>query len=409
MYDVIVVGARCGGAPTAMLLARRGYKVLLADRAKFPSEIRHGHFIHRYGPPRLRDWGLLDRVLATGCPAITAMTTDLGDFPLTGRNLVVDGVPLGCGPRRGVLDKLLVDAAAEAGAEVREGYAVLEYLAEDGRIAGIRGQDVETRTVSVERARVTVGADGRNSRLAQQVGAAVYAAEPPLTFWYFSYWSGVPARGVEVHVRGDKVIFAFPTSGGAFAVFVAWRTSEFETVRRDIEGQFFAALDQAPELSGLVRGGRREERFYGATDVPNFFRKPYGPGWALVGDAGCHKDPFLALGICDAFRDAGWLAEALDEGLAGQRPLDEALGDFERRRNEASRPDYERNLASARFLPPPADVIALRAALRHNQAATDQFYLATQGMIARESFFNPENVGRLIGEAGARSGRSNSV
>lgn len=94
-------------------------------------------------------------------------------------------------------------------------------------------------------------------------------------------------------------------------------------------------------MAERVRDGQREERFYGATNVPNFLRKPYGLGWALVGDAGCHKDPFLALGICDAFRDTELLADAIDDGLSGRRPLDTALAEYEYRRNEATVPDYQ--------------------------------------------------------------------
>src|SRR5262245_20700116 len=117
MHDVIVVGARCAGASTAMLLARWGYRVLLVDRATFPSDIPHGHFIHRQGPRRLARWGLLDRIVATNCPATTTSVMDLGDSALVGTELTVDGVALGYGPRRSVLDKVLIDAAVEAGAE----------------------------------------------------------------------------------------------------------------------------------------------------------------------------------------------------------------------------------------------------------------------------------------------------
>ena len=116
-YDAMVVGARCAGASTAMLLARKGHKVLLVDRSRFPSDIPHGHLIHRHGPRRLRDWGLLERLVATGCPPITALTRDIGPFPLVARDLVVDGIAAAYGPRRIVLDKLLVDAAVEAGVE----------------------------------------------------------------------------------------------------------------------------------------------------------------------------------------------------------------------------------------------------------------------------------------------------
>jgi 2-polyprenyl-6-methoxyphenol hydroxylase-like FAD-dependent oxidoreductase len=123
-------------------------------------------------------------------------------------------------------------------------------------------------------------------------------------------------------------------------------------VRADVQGQFMAVIDQFPEFAERVRAGRREERFYGATDLPNFYRKPFGPGWALVGDAGCHKDPFLALGICDSLRDAELLAEAAHEGLAGDRPLEAALAEYERRRNQACLPDYRENVARARLGPP---------------------------------------------------------
>ena len=132
-----------------------------------------------------------------------------------------------------------------------------------------------------------------------------------------------------------------------------------------------------------MRAGRREEPFKGATDMPNFFRKPYGPGWALVGDAGCHKDPILALGVCDAFRDVELLTGALDEGLSGRRPIGDALHDYEQRRNEASMAEYRENLHLARFQPVPEETYRLRAALREDPDATKQFFLARQGMIPR--------------------------
>src|SRR6185436_12504897 len=267
MYDAVVIGARCGGAATAMLLARKGHRVLLVDRATFPSDIPHGHFIHRSGPTRLAKWGLLDRVLATGCPAITSFTSDFGDFPLVGNDLSVD------------------------------------------RVTGIRGGDRRAGTSVTEHARITIGADGRNSHVARAVSAPEYEAVPSLTCWYFSYWADVPGESVEVYDRHGRVCFAFPTSDKLIAVFIAWPISELAMVRADIERQFLAAVDSLPALAERVRAGRRADRFYGATDLRNFFRKPYGPGWALVGDAGAHKDPYLALGICDAFRDAELISD----------------------------------------------------------------------------------------------------
>lgn len=401
MYDVIVVGARCAGAPTAMLLARKGHRVLLVDRATFPSDIPHGHFIHRHGPRRLQRWGLLDRVAATNCPAVTSMTVDAGDFPLTGRGLTVDGVALGYGPRRSVLDQVLVAAAAEAGADVREGFAVEEFVADGGRVAGIRGRDRRSGVPGVERATVTVGADGRNSRLARTVGAQTYESTAPVTCWYWSYWSGVPDDGLEVHVRGNRVVLVFPTNDGLTAVFVAWTADDLPAVRANLEREFMAVVDRIPALAERVRGGRREDRFYGSTDVPNFFRRPAGPGWALVGDAGCHKDPCLALGICDALRDAELLADALDDALTGRVPYAAAMADYQRRRDAATMPDYRQNLEMARFYPPRPEVAHLRAALRGNQADTDRFFLAYEGMVPPETFFNRENIGRIMGMGAA--------
>src|SRR4029450_6107757 len=127
-YDAIVVGARCAGATTAMLLARRGQRVLMIDRARFPSDIPQGMFVHRHGPDRLARWGVLDKIVASGCPGVTSMTSYFGDFRLPARNLRVDGVAWGYGPRRAVLDQILVTAAVEAGAELREGLAVESLL-----------------------------------------------------------------------------------------------------------------------------------------------------------------------------------------------------------------------------------------------------------------------------------------
>ena len=180
-YDAIVVGARCAGAATAMLLARGGARVLLVDRASFPSDIPHGHFVHRHGPPRLARWGLLGRIVATGCPPVTTLTSYLGDFRLVARDLEIDGVALGYGPRRSALDKILVDAAVEAGAELRERFVVEEFVTDADGVAGVRGRTRQGGSPVTERARVMVGADGRNSRLARAVRAPADGVTPPLT------------------------------------------------------------------------------------------------------------------------------------------------------------------------------------------------------------------------------------
>src|SRR6188472_3474153 len=123
-WDAIVVGARCAGAPTAMLLARKGYRVLLVERARIPSDTMRNHFIQQGGIGQLQRWGLLERLAGTGCPPIRSHTIDFGDFPLTIPVETADGIAGDYGPRRYILDGLLATAAGEAGADVRDRYSV---------------------------------------------------------------------------------------------------------------------------------------------------------------------------------------------------------------------------------------------------------------------------------------------
>lgn len=395
MYDAIIVGARCSGAATAMLLARKGHRILLLDRARFPSDIPQGHFIHQQGPQRLARWGLLDKIVASGCPGAESCTADLGDFALHGTDVVLDGVALGYGPRRKVLDKILLDAAASAGAEIREGCSVEGFTSDGDRITGVRVRDANGGTFT-EQATITVGADGKNSRLARAVKAPTYDAAPTLMCYCFSYWSGVSHRGLVVYERPNRAVFGFPTHDGLFAVFAGAPISELPALSANTEGHFNATVALASPLDEWLRNGRREERFYGSGDLPNFYRKPFGAGWALVGDAGHHKDPYLALGVNDALRDADFLSDALDDAFSGRSSFEAALAGYESRRNATSREAYRENLDRARFTPLPEQAWQLRAALKHNPEATRQFFMARFGLIPREAFFNPENIQRVV-------------
>ncbi|MGH9033580.1 MAG: NAD(P)/FAD-dependent oxidoreductase, partial [Acidimicrobiia bacterium] len=301
-YDVIVVGARCAGSPTAMLLARKGYKTLVVDRATFPSDTISTHLVHPPGVVALQRWGLLDRLTATGCPPIDTYAFDFGPFTISGAP-GTDEAPVAYSPRRTVLDKLLVDAASEAGAEVREGFTVEDVVIEDGRVTGIRGHGKGGATVS-EGARVVIGADGRHSLVARAVEPEQYNEKPPLLCGYYTYWSGLPMNGrFETYIRPDRGFAAWPTHDGLTLVIGGWPFAESNANKKDIEGNYLDMLELAPAFADRVRAATREARFAG-TAVSNFFRKPYGPGWALVGDAGYNKDFITAQGIHDAFRDA---------------------------------------------------------------------------------------------------------
>ena len=249
VYDAIVVGARCAGAPTAMLLARRGHRVLLVDRATFPSETMSTHMVKPPGIARLKRWGLLDAVAGSGCPAITRFSSDAGDFRLAGSPTPLDSVAEAYAPRRTVLDKILVDAAAVAGAEVREDFAVDDLLADGDRVVGIRGRSRGSPAM-VERARIVVGADGRHSFVARAVDALAYDTRPPLTTTYYTYWADVPTSGLESYIGDRRFSIAFPTHAGLTCTFHQWPRDEFHAVRADIEGGVLRALEAlAPDLA----------------------------------------------------------------------------------------------------------------------------------------------------------------
>jgi 2-polyprenyl-6-methoxyphenol hydroxylase-like FAD-dependent oxidoreductase len=396
-YDAIVVGARCAGAPTAMLLARRGYRVLVVDRATFPSDTVSTHLVHPPGIAALHRWGLLDRMTATGCPPIDTYVFDFGPLTITGRP-ATNGVPVAYGPRRTVLDKLLVDAAAEAGAEIREAFTVEEIVVEDGRVTGVRGHGRSGRTVT-EQAEVVIGADGRHSLVAGAVQPEHYHDKPQLLVGYYSYWSGVPMNGrYENYIRPYRGIAAWGTNDDLTLIVLGWPYAEFEANKRDIEGNFLKTLDLVPEFAERVRAGRREARFAG-TAVANYFRKPYGPGWALVGDAGYNKDFITAQGIHDAFRDAELCATALDETFAGAREFERAMADYQTARDEQVLPMYEFTTQLATLEPPPPDLQQLLAAIDGNQPAMDDFTRIVAGTLSPADFFAPENVSAMMSAA----------
>jgi flavin-dependent dehydrogenase len=400
-YDVIVVGARCAGSPTAMLLARKGYRVLVVDRASFPSDTASTLVIHSTGLAALRRWRLLDEVLATGCPPMDIYSLDFGPFVIAGTPRPHEGLSMACAPRRTVLDKILVDAAARAGAEVRERFTLEDVVFEDGAVVGIRGHGEHGRSV-VERARVVIGADGWNSRVARAVQPERYHDKPALENAFYTYWSDLPVDRFETLIRGDRGIAAIPTNDGLTLVLVGFPVAQASAFKRDVEGNYFRALERAPEFAARVGAATREERFVGG-GVPNFFRKPFGPGWALVGDAGYTRDPITAQGISDAFRDAELCSLAVDEALGQGHPFGEAMSRYQRARDERALPIYEFTTQLATLEPPPPEMQQLLAAVSASQEAMDDFVSVMAGTMSPVEFFDPANVGRIMGGSGVLS------
>ena len=398
-YDAIVVGARCAGAPTAMLLARKGYRVLVVDRASFPSDTISTHVIHAPGVAAMKRWGVLDTVIASGCPPVETYSFDFGPFTIKGTPRAVDGISAAYAPRRTILDKILVGAAVQAGAELRERFTVDEIVVEDGAVVGIRGHD-EGGTSVVERARVVIAADGRNSQLAKAVQPLHYNEKPMLQWSYYTYWSGLPVDGFEIFVRPDRGGAAVSTNDGLTMLVVGWPYAESSAYKADVEANYLKTLDLVPELAGRVRGAKREERFYGGS-VPNFFRAPYGRGWVLVGDAGYNKDPITAQGISDAFSDAERCSTALDEVFTGVRSFDDAMAEFHSSRDAHALPIYEFTTQLATLEAPPEEMQQLLGAVYGNQDAMDSFASITAGTVSPVEFFDPQNIGQIMGAAAA--------
>jgi flavin-dependent dehydrogenase len=399
-YDAIVVGARCAGAPTAMLLARRGYRVLVVDRASFPSDTVSTHVVHAPGIAALARWGLLDQVVASGCPPINVYSFDFGPFTIAGTPQAQDGISAAYAPRRTVLDSILVEGAGAAGAEVRERFTVEDLVVEDGVVVGIRGHGEGGETV-VERARIVIGADGRNSHIARELRPEQYHEKPLLLWGYYTYWSNLPVAGFETVVRPGRGWGAAPTNDGLTMLVIGWPYAQEAEYKADVEANYLSTLDLAPEFAARVRSATREDRFYGGA-CANYFRKPFGPGWALVGDAGYSRDPITAQGISDAFRDAELCTGALDQVLAGGRPFDDAMAEWQSARDAQALPMYEFTTQLATLEPPPPEMQQLLGAVHGNTEAMDGFASVAAGTLSPAVFFAPESIGRIMAAAMTR-------
>jgi flavin-dependent dehydrogenase len=227
------------------------------------------------------------------------------------------------------------------------------------------------------------------------VGAPEYNEQPSTTCAYYTYWSDVHMQAAELYPRPERMLIGAPTNDGLTMIIAYWPVTIFPQVRADIEGHFMQTLDMVPSLAERVRAGVRAEKFRGSADLRGFFRRPYGPGWALVGDAGYHKDPITAQGMTDAFRDAELLADAIDDTFAGRSSNQDALAGYEQKRNEAAMPIYQMTCDLAKLEPPPPDMQSLFAALRDNEDQSGRFMGTIAGTVPIPEFFSPENIGRI--------------
>jgi flavin-dependent dehydrogenase len=334
-YDVVVVGARAAGAATAMLLARAGCRVLVVDRSSYGADTISTHGLMRAGVLQLQRWGLLDRVVAAGTPPIRRTTFSYGGE--CGVVITIKpsfGVDALYAPRRTVLDPIIVDAAVAAGADIRYGITVTDVIRDGGgRVTGIVGHDVDGCSVAFS-AGTVVGADGLRSTIARSVDAPFERVGTGATGVVYGYWSEVETDGYEWVYTPGAVAGLIPTNDGQACIFAGGSPARIGpggiAVLRALLGQ------ASPALASRVAGAIPPQAVRRFTGPPGFLRRCWGPGWALVGDAGYWKDPIGVHGITDALRDAELLARALIAADGGGQDRTDALAGYQATRDRLS-------------------------------------------------------------------------
>jgi 2-polyprenyl-6-methoxyphenol hydroxylase-like FAD-dependent oxidoreductase len=315
-YDAVIIGGRCAGAATALLLARAGMKVLVIDRQIYGSDTMSTHALMRTGVLQLERWGVLPAVMAAGTPEIRTTTFHYGCGSLSLSIKPEHGVEHLCAPRRTVLDRILVDAARSAGADVRHGVVLSRLQIDDkGRVIGALLKDADGHCTAV-RSDILIGADGRQSTVAALANARTYLRGQSASGYVYGYYEGLERSGYHWHFGENVAAGVIPTNDEQHCVFAAVAGPAFrETFHGNVEGAFLKVLAaNSPHLSSDVSRARLVGRLRGFAGVLGHLRQSHGPGWALVGDAGYFKDPLTAHGISDALRDAELLARAILDG-----------------------------------------------------------------------------------------------
>jgi 2-polyprenyl-6-methoxyphenol hydroxylase-like FAD-dependent oxidoreductase len=342
-FDVIVVGARCAGSPLATLLARQGVKTALVEKATFPRDTLSTHIFQAPAINFLRRLGVLQEVLATGAVPVRKVEARQEDlfYEVTPVQRPGD-IGSFMSVRRHVLDPILADAAERAGAEVMMSTSVTDLVRDGDRVTGVKASHGgQERTL---RARLVIGADGRNSTVAQLAGARKYNVTPGERFGYWGFFADPNLEGelTAVYHRWEgRFVIAMVADGGLYQVIVLPDMSFLPEFKRDREAAFLEHARAAEPVARVIDGARLEGKLLGVVKFECFFREAAGPGWALVGDAGHFKDPAPGQGISDAFRQSEALAAVIGGAIdASDGTLDRDVAAWARWRDQDAKEHY---------------------------------------------------------------------